>query len=390
MRADDAYSGRPDMSRPSFEDWIATPDPLPQHVAFTCTTVSTRYARNGYEWDMRGSLFVPAREAMPGVGFVLLHGGAGSEMECVETPDGRPGLAALLAARGYRALSLSFPGHLPLSGEWTEPVATRQPCYLLDRELPLDEVNARNLVCTYNTIVQGAAQLADEHMAGYKLISFGHSTGGPMSISLQRMIRKCTVAGIVGWGSGGPDGWQRERAAMLKKDPDAGNRVLGTVARRTVESFRKSGYEDDLDLTPWGPAERYFDWAFKYKAQFKTCLCDNQHGGSIERLLEYPARTGIDRLEYVDHLFDPEPEFLSGLSVLLLAGMRDKGHWINGESEDDKLEPFMARKFAQRTKRTRLVIVPRFGHFGFVGAHNEAIVHCWLEALQTGFFGKLP
>jgi hypothetical protein len=76
MRADDAYSGRPDIFRPSFEDWIATPDPIPAHVSFTRSTVSTRYARNGYEWDMRGTLFAPARETMLGVGFVLLHGGA--------------------------------------------------------------------------------------------------------------------------------------------------------------------------------------------------------------------------------------------------------------------------------------------------------------------------
>jgi pimeloyl-ACP methyl ester carboxylesterase len=382
-----AYSGRPEILRPSFEAWIATPDPVPGHTSYKTQTVHTRYARNGFEWDIRGSLLVPAVETMPGIGFVLLHGGAGSEMECVETPDGRPGLAALLAARGFRALAISFPGHLPLDGEWTEPVETRQPCYLLDRKLSDEETARRNLACTYNTIVQGAAQLAEEHMAGYRIVSFGHSTGGPMSISLQRFAKRFEIVGIAGWGSGGPDGWSRERSAMMKKDPDAGSKTIGSVARRTVESFLRSGYEDDVDLTPWGPAERYFDWAFKYKAQFKTCLCDNQHGGSVERLSEYPPLTGIDRLEYVDHLFDPDPDFMAATPVLLLAGMRDKGHWINGETEDDKLEPFMARKFAQRTPRTRLVVVPRFGHFGFVGAHNEAIVHCWVAALRNGFFG---
>ncbi|HEY4134910.1 MAG TPA: alpha/beta hydrolase family protein [Alphaproteobacteria bacterium] len=380
------FAGRPEILRPTFENWIATPDPFPAHSDYTVKTVWTRYARNGFEWDIRGTLFIPAVEAMPGVGFTLLHGGAGSEMECVETPDGRPGLAALLAERGYRSLSISFPGHLPLSGEWTDSVETRQPCYLLDQALPDKEIARRNLACTYNTIVQGAAQLADEHMAGYEVVSFGHSTGGPMSISLQRFAKRFKLMGIAGWGSGGPDGWSRERMEMTKKDPDAGSKPIGSVARRTVESFRRSGYEDDLDLTPWGPAERYFDWAFKYKAQFKTCLCDNQHGGSVERLLEYSPITGIDRLEYVDHLLDPAPDFLASTPVLLLAGMSDKGHWISGETEHEKLEPFMARKFAQRTPRTRLVIVPRFGHFGFAGAHNEAIVHCWLEALKSGFF----
>lgn len=385
MTSNAEYTGRPDIWYPEFQQWIDVPDPFPAHVPWTIKTVHTRFTRNGFDWDIRGSLLVPAREAMPGIGFVLLHGGAGSEMECVETPDRRPGLAALLAERGFRSLSISFPGHLPIEGYWSEPVETRQPKYIFDRQLSNEEIARRNLVCTYNTIVQGAAHLVDAHMSGYRLVSFGHSTGGPMSISLARFARTARIIGIAGWGSGGPDGWYREWDAAVQSKADA-DKTIGTVARRTVESFRHAGYEDDPDLCPWGSAERYFEWAFKYKAQFKTCLCDNQHGGSVEQLLKYEQVTGVNRLEYIDHLFDPDPAFLSSISVLLLTGTRDKNHWQQGETDHNRLEMFMARKFAARTRRTRLIVVPRFGHFGFVGAHNQAIVHAWLGALKDGFF----
>ena len=253
---------------------------------------------------MRGTLFEPDRDHKVKTGFVLLHGGAGSEMEFVETPDGRPGLAPWLAGAGFRVLAISFPGHLPDAGIWRESVRERDPCYLLDASLSSDEIAKRNLVCTYNTIVQGAAQLVDEYFRGCDVILFGHSTDGPMSVSLGAALKEANAIGIVGWGSGGPDGWYREwqdiHSVRTERD-----KPIGSVARRTAQSFRDAGYEDETDLTPWGNADDYFSWADRYKAQFKTCLCDNQHGGSIERLLDYEAVTGLPRLELIDHLFDP-------------------------------------------------------------------------------------
>jgi hypothetical protein len=347
--------------------------------------VTKRFERNGYDWDIRGTLYRPERETMPGVGFALTHGGAGSELELVETPDGRPGLAPILAAQGFRVLVFSFPGHLPAEGRWRVSVEERQPCYLLDRPLGDAEVSDRNLRCTFDTIVSGAAHLIDEHMAGMRLLSFGHSTGGPMSIALQRFLTKADVIGIVGWGSGGPDGWYREWVDWFpgKKTSD---KPLDSVARRSVASFRNAGYEDPLDICPWGNAERYFEWANLYKAQFKTSLCDNQHEARIEQLLKYAQRTDLPPEEYVAYLRDPDPDWLARISVLLCVGESDRNHWMNGKTEDDKLEIFMARKFAARTRNTKLAVVPRYGHFGFVGAHNEAIAYTWLQALKDGFF----
>jgi pimeloyl-ACP methyl ester carboxylesterase len=378
------HRGRPSFIRPTFEQWIEQ-KAEPRGYGCLSRPVQTRFHRNGFDWDMRGTLFEPAHGAAAKTGFVLLHGGAGSEMEFVETPDGRPGLAPVLAGEGFRTLALSFPGHLPKPGVWQQTVRARDPCYLLDENLPSAEVARRNIVCTFNTIVQGAVDLVDTHFDGDDVILFGHSTGGPMSVSLGQALKRASAIGIVGWGSAGPDGWYREwlDAHGVKAEE---NKPIGSVARRTAASFRQAGYEDDHDLTPWGDAEDYFRWADNYKAQFKTCLCDNQHGGSVERLVDYEGVTGLPRLEFVDHLFDPDPDYLRRISVLLLTGAKDRNHWNHGAADHGRLEHFMARKFAQRTARATLVVVPRFGHFGFVGKANHLIAHHWIDALKGGFF----
>ena len=45
----------------TWEDWLAMPPPH-DDGAYAVTEVVERYERNGYEWDMHGSLYVPAKE----------------------------------------------------------------------------------------------------------------------------------------------------------------------------------------------------------------------------------------------------------------------------------------------------------------------------------------
>jgi hypothetical protein len=142
------------------------------------------------------------------------------------------------------------------------------------------------------------------------------------------------------------------------------------------------------ELCPWGGAEGYMAWGDKYKSQMKTGLCDNQHGANVERLKAYARRTGLPESEYLDHLHDPDPRWLARTNVLLLVGENDRNHWFYGKTIADKLEIFMGEKFAQRTPRTRVVLIPRYGHFGYVGLHNEKIAYVWLWALKSGYFAK--
>src|SRR5918999_4534621 len=83
----------------SWDDWLSI-EPAYDIVAFTSNDATVRYNRNGYDWDMHGTLYTPEKEVNAKRAFVCFHGGAGSEKIIDLTPDGRPGLARALAAQG--------------------------------------------------------------------------------------------------------------------------------------------------------------------------------------------------------------------------------------------------------------------------------------------------
>src|SRR5262249_25522692 len=158
---------------------------------------------NGYDWDIHGRLYVPRRETLPGYAFVLVHGGGVNELDFQITPDGRPGLARILASQGFKVLTPSYPGLWPPGGKWKTPVRERKPFYLLDCELGDDEIRDRLLKATYRVYIQGIAALVDKHLPHEQLFSMGHSCGGPMGADLNQNLGAPRVVGIVGWGSGG-------------------------------------------------------------------------------------------------------------------------------------------------------------------------------------------
>jgi len=368
----------------SWEEWLSIVPPY-QDVKFSIDDVTVRFSRNGYDWDMHGSLYTPEKEINEKRAFVIFHGGAGSEKIMDLTPDGRPGIARALAAQGFKVLTLTYPGHYPPGGVWTEPVADRMPIYLFDRELSLKEIRDRNLKCTFNTILQGAGLLIDKHLAGREILAFGHSTGGAMAAHLTRFSKKTKVIGLVGFGTGGPDGWRKEWREKTGAEKYR-EKAVEVISRRSMDSFRESNYEDPVDLTPWGGAEEYIRLMSNIRSQMKTSLCDNQHNAAVGILEEYPKRTGLPREEYFDHLQDPDLNWLKTIRVLLLVGENDHGHWLAGERLEDKREMFMGAKYTATTRGAHVVLLPRYGHVGYAELHNEKIPYLWLWALQSGHF----
>ncbi|MBI2534924.1 MAG: alpha/beta fold hydrolase [Deltaproteobacteria bacterium] len=368
----------------TWDEWLAIAPPYPEGN-FSTRDVTVRYQRNGYDWDIHGTLYTPEKELNDKRAFVLFHGGAGSEKIMDLTPDGRPGLARVLAAQGLKALALTYPGHYPPGGVWKIPIAERQPVYLMDRDLPKDEILDRNLKCTFNVILQGAGLLADQHLAGREILAFGHSTGGPMAAHLTRFSKKTKVIGLVGFGSGGPDGWRLQWRNQTGAETYV-EKPVDHLSRRSPNSFRESGYIDPPDLTPWGGGEDYIRLVSPLRSQMKTSLCDNQHNAAVGILEEYPKRTGLPREEYFDHLQEPDPEWLKTIRVLLIAGENDKGHWVKGEKLENKREMFMGAKYAAATRGTHVVLIPRYGHVGYAELYNEKIAYLWLWAYKSGYF----
>jgi pimeloyl-ACP methyl ester carboxylesterase len=368
----------------SWDEWLAVQPPYADRE-FRLADATVRYRRNGYDWDMHGTLYSPQSETHSRRAFVLFHGGAGSEKIMDLTPDGRPGLARVLAAQGFKVLSLTYPGHYPPGGVWKQPVAERNPIYLFDRDLPEEEIRDRNLKCTFNVILQGAGLLADQNLAGRAIIAFGHSTGGPMAAHLTRFSDKIKVIGIVGFGSGGPDGWRKEWRDNTGAEKYV-EKPVDHVARRSPDSFKESGYIDPEDLTPWGGADDYIRLVSPLRSQMKTSLCDNQHNAALGILDEYIKRTGLPREEYFDHLQEPDPDWLKTIRVLLTVGENDKGHWVRGEKLEHKREMFMGAKYAAATRGAHVVLIPRYGHVGYAELYNEKIAYLWLWAHKANFF----
>jgi pimeloyl-ACP methyl ester carboxylesterase len=368
----------------TWDEWLTVRAPF-ENVDFSVEDVTMRYNRNGYDWDIHGTLYTPKREVNSRRAFVCFHGGAGSEKIMDLTPDGRPGLARVLASQGFKALALTYPGHYPPGGVWQQPIPERMPVYLLDRELPTEEIQDRNLKCTFNTILQGAGLLTDQHLSGREILGFGHSTGGPMAAHLTRFSKKTKVIGLVGFGSGGPDGWRKEWRDKTGAEKYV-EKPIDHVSKRSPDSFKASGYVDPEDLTPWGGADDYIRLISPLRSQMKTSLCDNQHNAAVGILEEYPKRTGLPREEYFDHLQEPDPSWLKTIKVLLTAGENDKGHWVKGDRLQDKREMFMGAKYAASTRGAHVVLIPRYGHVGYAELHNEKIAYLWLWAVKSGYF----
>ena len=373
------------LLRLNWEEWLAVTPPYAEGK-FATEDATARYQRNGYDWDMHGTVYTPEKETDPPRAFVLFHGGAASEKIMDLTPDGRPGLARVLASQGFKVLALTYPGHYPPGGVWQQPVAERKPIYLLDRELADSEIFDRNLKCTFNVILQGAGLLTDNHLAGREIIGFGHSTGGPMAAHLTRFSQKTKVIGLVGFGSGGPDGWRKEWRDKTGAEKYT-EKPVDHISKRSPDSFKASGYVDPEDLTPWGGADDYIRIVSPLRSQMKTSLCDNQHNAAVGILEEYPKRTGLPREEYFDHLQDPDPNWLKTIRVLLVAGENDKGHWVNsGAPLENKREMFMGAKYAASTRGAHVLLIPRYGHVGYAERYNEKIAYLWLWAFKAGYF----
>ena len=99
----------------TWDEWLAIIPPYPD-VKFAAADATVRYQRNGYDWDMHGTLYTPEKETDPRRAFVFFHGGAASEKIMDLTPDGRPGLARVLGVARLQSLGADLSG--PLSAGW--------------------------------------------------------------------------------------------------------------------------------------------------------------------------------------------------------------------------------------------------------------------------------
>ena len=125
---------------------------------------------------MHGLLYIPEEEVDARRAFVLFRGGSGLRRSCIRLPMIDQDLHGCWPSR-IHGCDGDVPRPLPDWRSWKLPVAKRMPIYLFDRELSAGKIQERNLKCTFNTILEGAGLLTDEHLADREILAFGHSTG---------------------------------------------------------------------------------------------------------------------------------------------------------------------------------------------------------------------
>ena len=182
----------------NFEDYQSFPDPFPR-TPFTTREVETNILRypdperpqEKFRWDIHGRLLTPAKESIPGVAVVMIHGGAANEYEFLFTPDGpeqyldltrnppetaRVGVAQHIASLGVAVLAISLPGHY--SRKPWPPIPTRQPEFIIGQIPGDEELKNRLAVYTFRMCLEAIKALIEQHLPDHKLYMWGHSTGG--------------------------------------------------------------------------------------------------------------------------------------------------------------------------------------------------------------------
>lgn len=392
---------------PSFEDYLAFPDPYARtrySVKEVKTTIS-RYPNPEqpgeiFRWDIHGRLLTPDVPSHPLTTLVIVHGGAANEYEFLFTPDGpeqfvdltqvapanaRVGIAQHIASLGVRVLAISLPGHYS-SKPWP-PLEVRKPEFIIGT-LPSDTEMANRLaVYTFRMCLEAIKVLIEEHIPGDSVYVWGHSTGGEFFYLLEQFGLKNPIIGGIGYGSGMP-------AEMMKafdhkmgdKTPEqraSQFRPFNAVTRRSPAGYAKTGYVGPNQ--PWGSVENWFAAVNPRRCQLKPNFQDIEHHGQDMFVDEVRQATGLP----AEELFvcnRAELDRLKNKKLLYFVGGLDKEHWNPAQREAGR-EHYAIKRLAHHAQKARLVVIPGLTHYGHIEAHNDRLANMMVTAFRDYFAG---
>jgi hypothetical protein len=301
-----------------------------------------RYRFYGLEWDITGLSLEPLqREAgLPTVAFI--NGGAANWYEFFLDPLNRPGLAQYLAQK-IPVLLISIPGNYKHGG-WQDPPDRRHPAFVLDRDLPDEEVRVRDAIFTFTLICEGVVRLIEQATTGPLLIS-GHSTGGEIQFLLKERLASRLRGMSLGWGTGGPASLRKEwqTATALEANRREGAQEMPDLTRRNFRTPREYGRGY---VGPWNPVwaptkvETAAEWLRREgrrRPNFKQPIQDLEHNGSSEfraemekqiRSLVAASKLPIGADAVVADLFSTMKSPVEGYRRMIwTTTTNDDGHW---------------------------------------------------------------
>ncbi|HYC71095.1 MAG TPA: hypothetical protein VEB66_07815 [Opitutaceae bacterium] len=378
----------------------------PSALGYEAKWCVERYRHYNLDWDITGLRLTsldPGAKNYPWL--VIMNGGAANVYEFYVDLKNRPGWGQYLAQK-LNVMIVSIPGNFKYGG-WDEPVKSelRQPAYLLDRDLPLEESELRNCLLTNVNVMKGLKQLLMKQTTG-DLLLIGHSTSGEMAMLANNDpdLRARTNGRYLGWGSGGPARLDRVRetregASAGEDAPRAGRAAaaaggsgaprertpLHKLSRRDAAGYAR-GYSRWLNpLYEPGDsthqiAEKWIAAEARRRPQFKQQIQSIEHGGSIElkgwievsieKLLEQSGNPWGVKLEEVSaDLFSTHYTRMDGYNRMVwTVAHYDRNHWVP-EDPMKSTEVFFANEYRRVNPAgdIRLMVWdPLMTHYGHV------------------------
>ncbi len=377
----------------------------PKLLGYKADWFVERFTRYNLPWDIGGLRLTsndPAAKNKPWI--VILNGGAANIYEFYIDLKNRPGWGQYLAQK-LNVLIVSIPGNFRYGG-WEEPIATRKPAFLLDRDLTDDEELVYNSVFTFQVILQGLKQLIVKHTTGDLLI-VGHSTGGelPALAETDPELKARLKGRYLGWGSGGPVSLKAVVAAKKAADKNfvapptltggggggagrdwtaPGEFWLNTMARRTPQVYSRVYsrwlnplYEPGMSVLDI--ATRWLDVEGRRRANFKQPLQDLEHSdnfkmkGEVEVAIERAlAKTGnpwkINVEDVQKDLCSTSFAPTTGYKTMVWCVAKLDGHW-NALYPDSGGDVTLAREYLRRNPTAKVRVIGwdlNLTHYGHV------------------------
>lgn len=363
----------------------------PATLGYAAKWCVERYTYYNLDWDITGLRLTSLdSEAKKYPWLVIMNGGAANVYEFFVDLKSQPGWGQFLAQK-LNVLIVSIPGNFKYGG-WPQPIKdeSRQPAYLLDRELPLAESEVRNAIYTNKLIMAGLEQLISKHTTG-DIFMIGHSTSGELAfLSYESPVLAPRLKGrFLGWGSGGP---ARAHALQAARHPGSGRSFdamsemypLHKLKRRDAAGYSR-GYSGWLNpfyeagMSHYQIAEKWLEAERVRRPNFKQPLQDLEHSvgwprkGEVERQIEAMlAKTGNPWGIKVDEinadLFSTAYTRMDGFNQMVwVVAQHDRNHWVP-EDPMKSWEVFLAQEYRRKnpTAKVRILVwdlpMTHYGH----------------------------
>jgi len=374
-------------------------------LGYKADWIVERYRHYNMDWDIAGlRLTSNDPEAKKYPWLVIMNGGAANVYEFYVDLKNRAGWGQYLAQK-LNVLIVTIPGNFKYGG-WDEPVKSeeRQPAYLLDRKLSMEESELRNCLLTNTNVMKGLKQLLMKNTTG-DLLLIGHSTSGEMAMLANNdpELRARTKGRYLGWGSGGPARMDQVREARegVSASEDAGRRPsygstsapatprertpLHKLSRRDAAGYSR-GYSRFLNPlyepgdSTYQIAEKWIKAEGRRRAQFKQQIQSIEHGGdsslkgwievSIETLLDKAGNPwGVNLEEVSADLFSTHYTRMDGYTQMVwTVAHYDRNHWVP-EDPMKSVEVFFANEYRKKNPEAKVRLMvwdPLMTHYAHV------------------------